>query len=163
MLTNQENEKEVAMKFGLARKTNNSNLPDVRSLKDRMDRLFDEFFSLSPVDFFDSQWLPAIDVYDDEKNVYIKADVAGIEEKDLNVSLQDNILTISGQRVEEKENKKKGWVISERSMGSFCRSINLPAGIKHEEIKAELKNGVLTITMPKEKHSDSKTIKINVK
>jgi HSP20 family protein len=151
------------MKFGLTRKNNNSNLPDVRSFKDRMDRIFDEFFSLSPVDFFDSQWLPAIDMYDDEKNVYIKADVAGIDEKDLNVSIQDNILTISGERIEEKQDKRKGWVISERSMGSFCRSVNLPAGIKHDSIKAELKNGVLTVTLPKEKQSESKTIKINVK
>jgi len=151
------------MRFGLTRKTNNSNLPDVRSLRDRMDRLFDEFFSLSPVDFFDSQWLPAIDMYDDEKNVYIKADVAGIEEKDLNVSIQDNILTIAGERVEEREDKKKGCVISERCMGSFSRSITLPAGIKHDGIKAELKNGVLTVTLPKEKQSESKTIKINVK
>lgn len=150
------------MKFGLTRKDNN--VPDVRTLRNNMDRLFDDFFSLSPMEFFDSEWLPAIDMYDDEKSIYIKADVAGIEEKDLNVTLQDNIITISGQRGEEKkQTRNHGCVISERRMGSFSRSISIPEGVKHEEIKAELKNGVLNITLPKEKQVKSKEIKINVK
>jgi HSP20 family protein len=150
------------MKFGLTRKENT--VPDVRTLRNNMDRLFDDFFSLSPMEFFDSEWLPALDMYDDEKNIYIKADVAGIEEKDLNVTVQDNIMTISGQRSEEKkESGKRGCVISERRMGSFSRSISIPDNVKHENIKAELKNGVLNITLPKEKPAKSKEIKIDVK
>ncbi len=150
------------MKFGLTRKSNT--VPDVRTLRSSMDRLFDNFFSLSPVEFFDSEWLPAVDMYDDDKNVYIKADVAGIDEKDLNVSIQDNIMTISGERLEErKETRNRGSVISERRMGSFSRSISLPDSIKNDNIKAELKKGVLTVTLPKEKPAESKEIRIDVK
>jgi len=150
------------MKFGLTRKSNDA--PDVRTLRSSMDRLFDDFFSLKPVDFFDSEWLPAVDMYDDEKNIYIKADVAGIDEKNLNVTLQDNILTISGERTEEKnETRSRGCVISERKSGSFSRSLALPESIKHDTIKADLKSGVLSITLPKEKTASSKEIKINVK
>ena len=150
------------MKFGLTRKENN--VPDVRTLRNSMDRLFDDFFSLSPMEFFDSEWLPAIDLYDDEKNIYVKADVAGIDEKDLNVTIQDNILTISGERSEEKkESGKKGCTISERRMGSFSRSISIPDIVKHDSIKAELKKGVLTLTLPREKPAKSKEFKIDVK
>ncbi len=150
------------MKFGLTRKENN--VPDVRTLRNSMDRLFDDFFSLGPMEFFDSEWLPSVDMYDDEKNIYIKADVAGIEEKDLNVTVKDNIMTISGQRSEEKkETRNRGCVISERRMGSFSRSISVPDNVKLENIKAELKNGVLNITLPKEKPAKTKEIKIDVK
>ena len=150
------------MIFGLTRKS--SNVPDVRTLRNSMDRLFDDFFSLSPADLFDSEWLPAVDMYDDEKNIYVKADVAGIEEKNLNVSIQDNIMTISGERVEEKkESRGMGRVISERRMGSFARTISIPDNVKQENIRAELKNGVLTVTLPKEKPVSAKEIKIDVK
>ena len=150
------------MNFGLTRKNNTA--PDVRTLRNSMDRLFDDFFSLKTADFFDSEWLPAIDMYNDEKNMYIKADIAGIEEKDLNVMVQDNILTISGERTEEKKESKNGsYYISERKTGSFSRSFSLPEEVKTENIKAELKNGVLTITMPKEKPVEAKKIKIGVK
>ena len=129
-----------------------------------MDRLFDDFFNLSTVDFFDSEWLPAIDIINDEKNMYIKADVAGIDEKDINVTVQDNILTISGERTEEQnESKNSTFTLLERKKGSFSRSILLPDGVKAENVKAELKNGVLTITLPKGKPVETKKIKIGVK
>ena len=150
------------MKFVLTRKTNT--VPDVRSLRSSMDRLFDDFFNLSTVDFFDSEWLPAIDIINDEKNMYIKADVAGIDEKDINVTVQDNILTISGERTEEQnESKNSTFTLLERKKGSFSRSILLPDGVKAENVKAELKNGVLTITLPKGKPVETKKIKIGVK
>ena len=150
------------MKFGLTRKS--GNVPDVRTLRNSLDRLFDDFFTLSPVEFFDSEWLPAVDMYDDEKNIYVKADVAGIDEKNLNITIQDNIMTVSGERFEEKkESRGRGHVISERRMGSFSRSISIPENVKQENIKAELKNGVLTVTLPKEKPAPTKDIKIDVK
>ena len=150
------------MNFGLTRKNNTA--PDIRTLRNSMESLFDDFFSLKTADFFDSEWLPAIDMFNDEKNVYIKADVAGIEEKDLNVTVQENILTISGERIEEKKENKSGrCFISERKTGSFSRSFTLPEDVKNENVRAELKNGVLTITLPKEKPAEAKKIKIGVK
>ena len=96
--------------------------------------------------------------------MYIKADVAGIDEKDINVTVQDNILTISGERTEEQnESKNSTFTLLERKKGSFSRSILLPDGVKAENVKAELKNGVLTITLPKGKPVETKKIKIGVK
>jgi len=149
------------MKFGITRKTNNST-PELRSFRNDVNRLFDDFFNLRTAGLFDSEWLPAIDVYDDEKNFYIKADVAGIEEKDLDVTINGNVLTLSGKKVEERKDEGKNYICSERRAGSFSRSVTLPAGFKQKDIKGELKNGVLTITVEKEPGAKSEKIKIDV-
>ena len=149
------------MKFGITRKTNNST-PELRSFRNDVNRLFDDFFNLRTAGLFDSEWLPAIDVYDDEKNFYIKADVAGIEEKDLDVTINGNVLTLSGKKMEERKDEGKNYIFSERRTGSFSRSVTLPAGSKQKDIKGELKNGVLTITIEKEPGAKSEKIKIDV-
>ena len=149
------------MKFGITRKTNNST-PELRSFRNDVNRLFDDFFNLRTAGLFDSEWLPAIDVYDDEKNFYIKADVAGIEEKDLDVTINGNVLTLSGKKMEERKDEGKNYIFSERRAGSFSRSVTLPAGSKQKDIKGELKNGVLTITIEKEPGAKSEKIKIDV-
>lgn len=149
------------MKFGITRKTNNST-PELRSFRNDVNRLFDDFFNLRTAGLFDSEWLPAMDVYDDGKNIYIKADVAGIDEKDLDVSINGNVLTLSGSKIEEKKDEGKNYIFSERRTGSFSRSVTLPAGFKQKDIKGELKNGVLTITIEKEPGAKSEKIKIDV-
>ena len=150
------------MKFGIT-KRNNSMTSDPGAFRYGVDRLFDEFFNLKPVSLFDSEWLPAIDVYEDEKHIHIKADVAGIEEKDLDLNLQDNVLTVSGKRNEEKkESSGKNCFVSERRFGSFSRSIALPEGINPDSVKAELKNGVLKVSIEKPKIEESKKIKIGI-
>ncbi len=149
------------MKFGITRK-NNDSTPELRSFRNDVNRLFDDFFNLRTAGLFDSEWLPAMDVYDDEKNFYIKADVAGIEEKNLDVTLNGNVLTLSGKKEEEKKNEGKNYIFSERRAGSFSRSITLPAGFRQKEVKGELKDGVLTITIEKEEPVKSEKIKIDV-
>lgn len=150
------------MKFGI---TKNNSIPSksLSSFRRNIDTLFDDFFKLDTSDLFESQWLPEIDVIDDGKQILIKADVAGIEEKDLNVNLENNILTISGKRNEEKRESGKNFVVSERRSGSFTRSINLPAGVKAEDISADLKKGVLQISVSKGEQIESKQIKIGIK
>jgi HSP20 family protein len=150
------------MKFGLT-KTNNSPSKSLSSFRRDVDTLFDDFFNLDNSNLFDSQWLPDIDLIDEGDRIVIKADVAGIEEKDIDVRLENDILTISGQRSEEKKESNKNFVVSERKFGSFTRSINLPRGIKAEDISAELKNGVLNLTIKKDEKIKSKQIKIAVK
>jgi HSP20 family protein len=150
------------MKFGITRK-NNDSTPELRSFRNDVNRLFDDFFNLRTAGLFDSEWLPAIDVYDDEKNFYIKADVAGIDEKDLDVSINGNILTVSGRKSEERKDEGKNYIFSERRAGSFSRSITLPGGFNQKEIKGELKKGVLTITIEKEESAKIEKIKIDVK
>jgi HSP20 family protein len=150
------------MKFGITRK-NNDSTPELRSFRNDVNRLFDDFFNLRTAGLFDSEWLPAMDVYDDEKNFYIKADVAGIEEKDLDVTINGNVLTVSGKKVEErKDSEDKNYIFSERRSGLFSRSVTLPGGFKPKEIKGELKNGVLKITIEKEKSEKTEKIKIAV-
>ncbi len=150
------------MKFGITRK-NNDSTPELKSFRNDVNRLFDDFFNIRTAGLFDSEWLPAIDVYDDEKNFYIKADVAGIEEKNLDVTINGNVLTLSGKKVEEKkEYEGKNFIFSERRAGSFSRSVTLPAGFRQKDIKGELKNGVLTITIEKLKPVKSEKIKIDI-
>ncbi|HNX24032.1 MAG TPA: Hsp20/alpha crystallin family protein [Spirochaetota bacterium] len=149
------------MKFGITRKTNNS-MPELRSFRNDVNRLFDDFFNLRTAGLFDSEWLPALDVYDDEKNFYIKADVAGIDEKNLDVTINGNVLTLSGKKVEEKKDEGKNYIFSERRAGSFSRSLTLPSGFKQKSIKGELKNGVLTVTIEKDKTVKDEKIKIDV-
>lgn len=150
------------MKFGIT-KRNNSLIADPGAFRYGIDRLFDDFFNLKPVSMFDSEWLPAVDVYEDEKHIHIKADVAGIEEKDLDLNLQDNVLTVSGRRNEEKkESSGRNCFVSERRFGSFSRSIALPEGVNPENVKAELKNGVLKVSIDKPKIEDAKKIKIDI-
>ena len=150
------------MKFGITKR--NSNLTsDPGAFRYGIDRLFDDFFNLKPGSLFDSEWLPAIDVYEDEKHIHIKADVAGIEEKDLDLNLQDNVLTVSGRRNEEKkESSGKNCYVSERRFGSFSRSIALPDGVNPDKVKAELKNGVLKVSIEKPEIEEAKKIKIGI-
>jgi len=151
------------MNFGI-KKRDNSNGSDLDIFRRGISNLFDDFFSLKPTNFFDSDWVPAIDVQEDNKGIYVKADMPGIDEKNLEVSIENNVLSIKGEKTEERrEGDEKRSLIVERKHGSFQRSIRLPEGIKSNEVKAEFKNGVLTLNIPKEKVEEQRKIKINVK
>ena len=149
------------MKLGLT-KTNNSPSKSLSSFRRDVNTLFDEFFNLDSSNLFDSQWLPDIDLIDKGDRIVIKADVAGIEEKDLDVRLENDILIISGQRSEDKKESGNNFVVSERRFGSFTRAVNLPKGVKPEDISADLKNGVLNLIIKKDEKIKSKQIKIAV-
>lgn len=151
------------MNFGL-RKRENTIGTDIDSFRGKMNSLFDEFFSMEPTGFFDTAWQPAVDVEEDDRNIYVKADIPGIDEKNLTVNLERNVLTISGEKHEEKKTEGSGkrQIITERSCGSFMRSIALPEGIRADGITAEFKKGVLKVTVPKT-NGNSKKVKIDVK
>ena len=151
------------MNWGLTRR--NRDLTDGYDLfRKDISRVFDDFFAITPSTLFETDWVPTVDVEEDDKAVHVKAEIPGIEEKDLNVTLEDNILTISGEKNEEKkeENKKKNYIFSERKFGSFSRSITLPDGVKGEKIKANFKKGVLKVEIPKDDTKKPKKISINV-
>ena len=150
------------MKFMVTRRNENF-IPGLVSFKDDINRLFDDFFNVRYNGLRDSEWLPAMDVYEDDENIYIKADAAGFEDKDLDVSIDGNVLTISGKKTEEKEEKEgKNYIFSERKTGSFSRSITLPVGIDPKDIKCDLKNGVLTTTVKKANYEKKEKIQITV-
>jgi len=140
-------------------------------LHKEVDRLFDEFMSgtrpwRSGLRFWDEgELVPKVDVSETDKEVQVKADLPGIDEKDIEVTLSDGVLTIKGERKEEKEEKdeKKSYHRVERSYGLYSRSIALPSEVEEDKVKAEFAKGVLTIKMPKSAKAKSKVKKISVK
>jgi len=135
------------------------------SLRDDIDRLFDEYFGRTPEKAEGSLWYPALDISENEDGYQIEMDVPGIPKNDIKISLRDNQLTITGERKAEKkeENKDKTYHRIERYFGKFQRTIALPNEVDAEKIKAEYNNGVLKIILPRAEKSKPKEIKIDVK
>ena len=119
-------------------------------LKQDMDRVLDRFFE-SRWDELPAlgDWMPKVDVSETKDSVVVKADTPGMDVKDIQVSLQENVLTITGEKKQEKEEKDERYHRVERSYGSFTRSMRLPAGVEAGKVNAAFKNGVLTVTLPK--------------
>jgi len=150
------------MKFGIKKR---EDIPgsEIDTFRRSISDLFDDFFTLKPAGFLDSDWVPAVDVHEDDKGIYVKADIPGMDEKNLEVNIQNNVLTIKGEKNEEWHNtNNRRVVMSERRYGSFQRSIRLPEGINADRIKAEFKNGVLNVEIPREHAEPSKKIKITI-
>jgi HSP20 family protein len=143
-------------------KRNNNKEYGLDTFRKNIDKLFDDFFFLTPTSLFKNDWEPTVDVEEDEKSIRIKAEIPGIDEKDLDVKVENNVLTLSGEKKEERKEEKKNYIFSERKFGSFSRSIGLPEGIKTDKIKATFKKGVLNIEIPKDEAKELKKIAINV-
>jgi len=127
----------------------NREIIPTRDFRNAMDRFFNDFFNED--DFFDSDlqdWMPSVDIKDDGKKFSIKADLPGMEEKNINVEVKDGVLSISGKRENKEEHKEGDSIRIERSFGSFTRNITLPEGCDLEKINAEYKKGVLEIDIP---------------
>jgi len=129
-----------------------------------MNRLFNNSFS--PVSSQESlvagSFVPPVDVYEDDKSVRVKMEVPGIDEKDIDVHLENNLLTVRGERKLETETKEENYHRIERSYGSFTRSFTLPNTVNTEDVKASYAKGVLTITLAKKVEARPKQIKVNV-
>jgi HSP20 family protein len=134
---------------------------ELASLRDEMDKMWNRFFGEWPsTEGFRGEWAPSLDVSETEESIVVRAEVAGLDPKDIDISLTNDALTIKGKREQEKEEKEENYHRIERSYGSFSRSIRLPKEVKGDKIKASCKNGVLKITLPKSK--EAKEIKIKV-
>jgi HSP20 family protein len=148
------------------------------SLRREVDRLFEDFAGgiwRSPVgrSFFDIEpaWrtqsvmsaMPAVDVTETDKAYEINAELPGMDEKNIEVKVADDVMTIKGEKREEKEEKNKDYYLSERSFGSFQRSFQVPNGVDTDKIEASFKNGVLTVTLPKSTEAQKAEKKITVK
>lgn len=131
-------------------------------IKGSIDSVFDDFFNGSSLSLKNMDFAPKVDVTEDEKAIHVKAELPGIDEKNVNVEIKENTLTISGEKKEEKETKEEKSHRIERSYGSFSRSFTLPKGIETDNIKATYKNGVLKINIPKGKELESKKVKVEV-
>ncbi|HUJ80754.1 MAG TPA: Hsp20/alpha crystallin family protein [Candidatus Acidoferrales bacterium] len=135
---------------------------NVNSLQEQFSRLFDTSFPGRSSESDLTTWAPAVDIQETENELVLKADLPGIEEKDIDVRIENNTLTIRGERKFEKQVNEDNYLRVERSYGSFSRSFSLPNTINTEAIHAEYKNGVLTVQMPKRAESKPKQVKVNV-
>jgi HSP20 family protein len=151
----------IFMKWGLSHRPYDSNTGLDLFRKD-VNNLFNDFFSFHPTSLFENEWLPSVDVKEKDHAISIIADIPGLSEKEIEVTIEKNVLTISGEKKEEKkeENKDQRYILSERRFGSFRRSIHLPGNIIQDQIKAEYKNGVLNIEIPKDVDVNAKKIEI---
>lgn len=132
-----------------------------------MNRLFDEFFAnfgLAPFgDVWGAGFSPSVDVMENDKEIRVLAELPGLDENDIEVSLDRNVLTISGEKKEEQEDKGKNYYRVERSYGAFQRTIPLPCEVVADKVDAKFKKGVLTITLPKTEEARKQARKITVK
>src|SRR5438477_11619051 len=133
-------------------------------LQDRLNRLFQDSLGTGREETLATSgaFVPAVDVYEDEHNVTLKLEVPGIEQKDIDVRLENNTLTVRGERKFEKEEKEENFHRVERRYGSFFRAFTLPNTLDPESVKADYDNGVLKIMLAKKAEAKPKQIKVNV-
>ncbi len=136
---------------------------ELYALQNRLGRLAEEQYGSGREDSLTAgAFVPPVDVYEDEHSVQLKLEVPGIDEKDLDVKVENNTLTVSGERKFEKEEKEENFRRVERRYGSFTRSFTLPNTVNTEDINAQYDNGVLTIKLAKRAEAKPKQIKVNV-
>lgn len=134
---------------------------DLVSMRDDMDRLFETFFGSEHADP-DNYWRPAIDIEENNGNLMVKAEIPGMAKDDIKVSVQDDMLTISGEKTRENEHKDKTVHRIERCYGQFRRMIRLPAAVDADKVKATYKDGVLNVTLPKPESIKPKNIDVQI-
>ncbi len=135
-------------------------------LQEDMNRLFDLSLARLPrqlEDIANVEWVPAVDVIDEKDKLRIKADLPGIKKEDVEINIEDGVLSIKGERQNEKEEKNKNYYRRECFYGVFERSISLPAEVDIEKAEANYKDGVLEIILPKKEESKPKQIKVKIK
>jgi HSP20 family protein len=139
---------------------------DLLSLQDRMNRMFDESYRHRGGTEEDwalgGAWAPAVDIFERDGNIVLKAELPGVDPKDVQVHLENNVLTLRGERKFDQEVKKESYHRVERSYGAFSRSFHLPTTVDVNNIKADYKDGVLNVALPKREEAKAKQITINV-
>ena len=140
---------------------------ELQTVQNEMNRLFNTFFdSPSPSNggghAVARRWIPAMDVVETGDHFVLKADLPGLSENDVKIELEENVLTISGERKVEHEQKGEGYYRVERSFGAFSRSLTLPEGVDADAIKANFDNGVLEVRIPKPEQQKPRKVQISL-
>ncbi|MBK9515800.1 MAG: Hsp20/alpha crystallin family protein [Anaeromyxobacter sp.] len=133
---------------------------DLARLQEEVARTFDDRHGLRGGESMG--WTPACDIYEDGEALTLRFELAGVDPKDVDIRFEEGVLTLRGERRKEKEEKKENYHRVEMSYGSFTRSFSLPAVVDAEKIKAEAKNGVLTVTLPKKAEAKPRPISVKV-
>ena len=137
---------------------------ELTSLQSEMNRLFNTFFDTPTPGNGGAgrRWIPAMDLVETDEHFVLKADLPGLAEDDVNIEVEDNVLTVSGERKAEHEDKREGYVRVERSYGAFRRSLTLPEGIDPEAVTANFDKGVLEVRIPKPEERKPRKVAIQV-
>jgi len=133
---------------------------ELSRVQDELGRLFDERYTLRQGESLG--WTPATDIYEDEEGLTLRFDLAGVDPKDVDIRFENGVLTLKGERHLEKEDKKDNYHRVELSYGAFNRSFSLPTTVDAEKIRAESKNGVLSVHLPKKAEAKPKSIQVKV-
>ncbi len=135
---------------------------EMRGLSRFIDDVIDEFvrWPFSVVREREGIVVPPIDISETDNELLVKAELPGISKKDIKLTLEENILTISGEKTEEREEKERNYYLVERRFGSFRRSVTLPVSIDPDKVKASYRDGVLTVTIPKREEAKVRKIKV---
>jgi HSP20 family protein len=139
---------------------------DLVSIQDRMNRIFEDAFRgqgrSGEEDWLGGSWAPPVDIYEHDGNLVLKAELPGIDPKDVDVRVENNVLTLHGERKFDTEVKRESCHRVERAYGTFSRSFTLPNVVDTGNIKAEFKDGVLRVTMPKREEAKPKQIQVQI-
>ena len=135
---------------------------EIDRFRGEIDRMFDDFFTQSSFDrsVKRGDWVPAIDLSETSKEIVVHVEVPGIDAEDIDISLNGRVLTIKGERKQEQEEKEKNYHRIERRYGSFFRSFELPVDVDADKVKANYKDGVLELNLPKTKEQSVKKIEV---
>src|SRR5919201_5837027 len=133
---------------------------ELTSLQTDVNRLFNAFFE-NGGETRGRRWSPAMDLTESEGHLVLKADLPGLSQDDVKIEVTDNVLTISGERRSEQEQRKEGFYRLERAFGSFSRSLTLPEGVDADKIEASFDNGVLEVTIPKPEEVKPRRVSIS--
>lgn len=140
-------------------------LSEVENLQDEMNRFFDLSLGRWPArssGLMEGVWSPSVDVFESKDDIMVKADIPGMKKQDIDISVHRDILTIKGEKKEEKEIKEGGNVKTERFSGSFNRVLSLPSEVDAAKVKASYKDGVLEVILPRKEESKPRQIKVDV-
>ena len=142
-----------------------SPLRQLSSLSEEINRLFENPLAALPdgTQPFLSGWLPAVDMFQDNDNVIVKAELPGMKKEQISISLHEGVLTLSGEHEAEKKDPGAETCRSERFLGRFQRTLTLPAAVNSDQAKATYKDGILTVTLPKTEEAKPKHIEVNMK
>ena len=135
---------------------------ELQSLQQEMNRLFGTFFEPARGISAARRWVPAMDLVETDAEYVLRADLPGLKEEDVNVELEDNVLTITGEREAEHEGRSEGYYRIERASGSFARSLTLPEGVDGENIRATFDRGVLEVRIPRPEQRKPTRVAISV-
>ena len=136
-----------------------------------MDRMLEDFFERRARPWLPKRWFrgeemavrpPIVDVFEEKDDIVVKAELPGMEKDNVEVSLTDRILTLKGEKKKEEEVKRENYYRAERSYGRFLRTLELPANVHADKVKASFKNGILEVRMPKTEEAKAREIKVKV-